>query len=151
MIRRLQPWELDAALPIARAFHAESGLGSDFDASHFMAGLENWSASGSLYLCASSPDGRLSNVHGCLCGILAPHFMTGEVLANELFWFILPEHRGGKDAIRMLDDFEAWAREHGATHLIMASFARGTPETVNRLYQRRGFDPIETHHLKPLN
>lgn len=145
--RQLFSWELDDLELIAKAFHAEAGLGGVFS-------VENWrNHISALYLSGSLGafgvfDG--GNLVGALVGQISPHTMTSEVIASELFWYILPLHRGGASGIRLLDEFESWAKAAGATIIIMANLEQGA-DKLERLYSKRGYKQIETHHLKWLS
>lgn len=66
--------------------------------------------------------------------------------AKETVWYIDPSARG-RGAIRMLDAYEAWAREEGCTTIGMASLATND---VSGIYLRRGYRPAETHFTKAL-
>ena len=148
MIRTIHPWALEDLVPIAEAFQAEAGLGSEFDAAHFMAGLHGFSATGRLFAVGSYEGEMLT---GALVGILAPQLMCPVMLAQELFWYVLPEHRKSSHALRMVQAFEAWAHDRGAFACVMATFHRSDPgERLPAVFARRGYDAIETHHFKPL-
>lgn len=64
--------------------------------------------------------------------------------AKETVWYVAEAHRG-RGAVRMLDAYEAWAKEQGCVAIGMASLASND---VSPLYERRGYAPAETHFLK---
>lgn len=66
--------------------------------------------------------------------------------AKETVWFVDAQHRG-RGTLRMLDSYEAWARERGCTMIGMASLAT---HDVSAIYGRRGYAPAETHFVKAL-
>lgn len=148
MIRRLQPWEISDIIPVAKAFYEQTKLGSPFDEHFFAENLHTLSAQGRLFVSAKVSNGAIV---GSLVGMLVLNMMSGELMAQELFWYVMPEHRGGIDGIRMLADFEKWASEVCATQIIMANFhLEQTSDPVAALYEKRGFTSIETHHIKPI-
>lgn len=69
-------------------------------------------------------------------------------MAKESLWWIDPAHRGGTAAIRMLNAYEAWARDQKCTFVAMAEM--GADTSVATLYQRRGYKVAETHYLKAI-
>lgn len=83
---------------------------------------------------------------GLLMASAAEHPFGAGLVAKETVWFIRPEARG-RSATKMLDAYEAWAREQGCVAVGMASLASND---VSRLYERRGFVATETHFLKTL-
>ncbi len=68
-------------------------------------------------------------------------------LACETVWWIDPAHRGSA-APRMLDRYEAWARE--ARYAFAGMAGMGDDPEVAKLYRRRGYRAAETHFLKAL-
>lgn len=83
---------------------------------------------------------------GVLAARAFDHPLGAGTWAKESIWYIAPDGRGC-GALRMLDAYEAWAREQGCTVIGMASLA---VNDVSRLYARRGYEPVETHFIKAL-
>jgi predicted N-acetyltransferase YhbS len=59
-------------------------------------------------------------------------------------------HRSGGIGEALLEAGEAWAREHGASTMVVRS--RITRERAHRFYERHGYAPVKTSHVfeKPL-
>lgn len=83
---------------------------------------------------------------GVLMARAFEHPFGAGLWAKETVWYIAPTARG-RSALRMLDAYEAWAREQGCVTIGMASLATND---VSGLYERRGYAPVETHFLKAL-
>jgi hypothetical protein len=143
MIRRLQPWELEDALPLARAFHAETGIGGAFCPERFLATIQAPNA----VVVGYWHNGTLV---GLLAGVIAPHFITTDILAQESMWFCVPDHRG-LESLKMFKAFEQWAAEKGATAISMVSLERLSPPSVEKFYLKRGYAKVEAHYLKFLS
>ena len=77
-------------------------------------------------------------VYGLVSGIVALHPRTGELQAHKTAWFV--KHRTRGAYFVLLRAFERWAKEKGATRLIVAS------QTVrgNDFLERVGYAPLET-------
>lgn len=88
---------------------------------------------------------------GTLVGLLAlvvgPHPLTGEVVAEELAWWVAPVARYGRVGLRLLRAAEAWARDQGVVWLTLADPL--ALDTVGR-YARFGYTAIETRSIKRL-
>lgn len=84
---------------------------------------------------------------GVLMAVAFEHPFGPVWLAKETVWFIDPTHRGSA-AVRMLDAYEAWAKEQRCVFVGMAGM--GGDPVVAKLYQRRGYGVAETHFLKAL-
>lgn len=81
---------------------------------------------------------------GILMAVAFDHPFGAGRWAKETVWFVAEAHRG-RGAVRMLDAYEAWAKEQGCVVIGMASLASND---VSALYERRGYAPAETHFLK---
>lgn len=80
---------------------------------------------------------------GAIGATLTQHpFNAGHVVAQELFWW-----SEGRDGLALLGALEAHCTEH-ADSLIMITLEAVKPETVGRLYERRGFVPLERSFIK---
>jgi GNAT superfamily N-acetyltransferase len=90
-------------------------------------------------------DGRLV---GGLGAILFPDPNDGELVANELFWFVSKEHRG--QGLKLLEVFEGWAADFNVKRVSMVHLENLSPKALNRLYRSRGYRVVETHYFKEL-
>ncbi len=91
-----------------------------------------------IFLVAGEP------VAGFLCGVLTPHYFTGEPTAFKTAWYATPGARGL--GAHLLRAFEAWAKAKGARRLIVA----GRQERTLALLGRLGYAPLETVTSKDL-
>jgi len=91
-----------------------------------------------VFLVAGEP------VAGFLCGVIAPHYFTGEPTAFKTAWYALPAARGL--GAHLLRAFESWAKAKGARRLIVA----GRQERTLALLSRLGYAPLETVYSKDL-
>lgn len=75
---------------------------------------------------------RGDQVLGGFFGVLLRVFWCDALLAKDMGWWVRSSARGGAAAILLLNDFEAWARGHGAT---MAGIAQSGVENIERTGQ----------------
>ena len=80
---------------------------------------------------------------GAIGGITFQHYITGQIVAQELFWWVEPEARG--DGLRLLTALEDWASAR-AESLSMIALEHFKP--VGPLYERRGYMRMETMYMK---
>lgn len=85
-------------------------------------------------------------VAGLLMAGIFDHPFGAGLCANETVWFIA-ENARGRGSLKMLDAYEAWAKEQGCAVICMASLAIND---VSQIYTRRGYAPVETHFMKAL-
>jgi hypothetical protein len=81
---------------------------------------------------------------GFLCGLVVPHYFTGEPTAFKTAWYVVPGVRGL--GAHLLRAFEAWAKAKGARRIIVA----GRQERTLTLLGRLGYAPLETVTSKDL-
>jgi len=86
-------------------------------------------------------EGVLVGMIGIVCTL---HFLSGEMYAGEVFWWVTPGQRG--DGVRLLRAAESWAIQHGAKTLQMIA----PTERVGQFYDRMGFARMETSYQKEL-
>ncbi len=136
MIRRATGEDLGQAVAFAKAFHAESvhaWIPTDDEAlTVWMAGLIE---GGAVFL---SDEGIIGGV------ILPLYFNPSYRIAAELFWWAPKEGRALREA------YEAWAKEQGAFISQFSGQRNERAETVEKLFRRAGYTPVETGYMKRL-
>jgi GNAT superfamily N-acetyltransferase len=91
------------------------------------------------------------DTHGTV-GILAA--TTGEILFNreklaqEILWWIDPEHRKSRHGLELLKAYEYWAHKIGCTAIQMSSLYDPARHTLDKLYTKRGFTQTEQAYIK---
>lgn len=86
-----------------------------------------------------------NQVTGMIGLLVYEHPFTGELYAQELFWWVEPEHRG-RDGLRLLKRGEEWAASAGAVQVYMVA---PTPK-LGRLYKRLGYGYLEAGYQKAI-
>lgn len=134
MIRRAGIGDLSAALAFAKAFHAESVHADipvdDDDLTVFMAGLIE---GGAVFL----------SDHGIIGGLMVPvYFNRSAAFAVELFWW------APQDGAALRKAFEEWAAESGALKIQFSGQVNDRSPTIDKLFRRAGYTPVETGYLK---
>lgn len=86
---------------------------------------------------------------GVLLGYVFPYiFNTNVKIAQELAFYVEPEYRNTRLAMRLYREYEAKARDLGATKITMALLEASNPDKVDRLYRKLGFKPVEHIYIK---
>ncbi len=138
LVRRGTPDDVARFVELGMRFYAEEGNReacprqlARFVISHACGGDR-------IFLVSGEP------VAGFLCGVIAPHYFTGELTAFKTAWYALPAARGL--GAHLLRAFESWAKAMGARRLIVA----GRQERTLALLSRLGYAPLETVYSKDL-
>lgn len=86
---------------------------------------------------------------GAIAGVLYENVFDGELCASELFWYIWPGAQKGAGTA-LLEAFEEWAKDRGATRVTMAYMLHNMPERLAAFYEKRGYRPFETHYVRSI-
>jgi GNAT superfamily N-acetyltransferase len=115
MIRYANLSDLPALITLGRKMHAESPRFSKFafDA-------ETWAAT--LERLIDSDDGFVmvavfeNHIIGMMVGLCSQWWFSRDRTATDLALFVVPEHRGGMSAVRLLSAFRGWCAARGVDH-----------------------------------
>lgn len=89
-------------------------------------------------------------VIGAVGGIVYPLFFSGDLVAQELFWWVDPDSRMSEASKLLYNELEAWAKDRGAVALSMIAIENGKAERVGNIYKRKGFIPTEHAYVRGL-
>lgn len=90
-------------------------------------------------------------VVGMAAALAYPCWFDAEHLtAQELFWWVEPDFRGGALGAGLRKGLEDWAREKGCKTMEMGALETLRPEALEALYERMGYDPKERIFCKRL-
>lgn len=148
MIRHAKVGDLDACLWMAREFFNESGFSAETE-------FDGPSMRSTLLGMIQNPDAALlvaGDEPFAMAGALAyPHyFNVRQKAAQELFWWVRPDKRGGPAGVRLLRELESWARAKGCTTLTMICLPALKESPAERVYQRSGYRAAERGYIKGL-
>ncbi len=87
---------------------------------------------------------------GSIAGIINPWLLDKRALTlQELWFYILKEHRNSRLAKAALKAFEAYGKHGGATHCIMATHLNSR-RALERFYKMSGYRHLEHHYIREL-
>lgn len=148
MIHQLKAEELSLTREPAYAFFSESGIDGIINFPHF---CQTWAKFIELDIGAIfvyiDPETRTTGIIGGLC---TPCTMTGDLNAQETFWWVEPRLRGSAIGVRLLKQWEKWAIGKGAKRIFVGNLWKLNNSTMRHLYARLGYTPTEVHYIKPL-
>jgi GNAT superfamily N-acetyltransferase len=87
-------------------------------------------------------DGELIGMLG-LAALL--HILTGRPYADEIVWWVEPEHRKTRAAYYLLGAGEEWARQNNLSVLKMVAPAGSA---IGKFYESRGYELVESAYQK---
>jgi len=93
---------------------------------------------------------------GELIGITAAiaypmYFNPAKLVAQELWWYIKPDARGGTASKLLFQEIEKWGMSKQAAAMFMVALDNDRVDTMVKLYGRLGYTPTERAFVKGLN
>jgi GNAT superfamily N-acetyltransferase len=148
LVRPATHEDVDACLPMARRFYDESGMADmiGFDSDSALMTLRHLidDENAALFV-ACKGDERIG-----MAGALAypMYFNIRQKAAQEMFWWVSPEHRGGTAGVRLMQSMERWAASLGCQTMTMVCLPIDGP--AESIYQRMGYRPLERNFVRRL-
>lgn len=136
MIRRATLDDVATACEFATRFHSQS---VHADVPVVAEALEGWMAGliegGAVFL----------SDEGIIGGVIVPFYWNPDAkMAVELFWWAPKEGQ----ALRLA--FEAWAKDQGALRIVFSGQVNERHATIDRIFRRAGYRPVEVGYTKGL-
>ena len=145
-IKPMCRFSLRKVAPAAKEFYESSQFLRKFDLERFIALWKNAIEGEQGTIIAAFDDGEFI---GAISGMLYPEAYSGELIAQEFFWFVRPGHRG-LAGMRLYKAFEQWAKQKGCAEIRMGHLADLMPEKVAMTYKRLGYVEVERNFAKRL-
>jgi hypothetical protein len=128
-------------------FHNEFHLPGSFDVNTF---IDNWTKFINANIGAIWKLILNEEVAGYFGGMIVPDINDAQLVAQETFWYVKPEHRRSARGLSLLLNFENWAEAMGAKRIIMTHLCNQYSDALRTLYLRRGYTPLEINYVKEL-
>ncbi len=145
MVRALTVEELPKAAAMGSLFMQEGAMPGRFISDVFVARWTTLLNMGIGFMLGLFSEDKLSGVFGA---IVSEDLNDGDLVANEMFWFVRPEERGR--GFSLLLAYEEEAKKRGAKRCSMVHLLSLQPERLSEIYKKRGYRPIETSYFKEL-
>jgi len=149
MVRDATAEDEDAVLEMARQFVAFAPYSDTFTTTDEELRLTIKHFIETTKAFVAEVDGK---VVGMLCAVLTPvWYAPSHKAAVELVWWVDPAHRKGMSGIRLVQAFEKWAKEQGASMVSMSNLEVDDNGLVANMLNRFGYRMSEQTHSKRIN
>lgn len=146
-IREARQGDGEALVAMGHAFFAEAGYGDEFEFDENSFGESCFLLARAGLLLIVEQD---SQVIGMAAVDIAPAFWNRKVLlAREVFWYLVPEHRKGAGRL-VLPVLEAVAKSHGAVLMDVVAEEGKRSKALGRLYTAGSYSLAENVFRKRL-
>lgn len=142
IFRELTCAEVPLMIPIGEAFFREKvgHLPGKFDPTHFCSSWHSLLTSGVGLVVGAFEGGTLVGVCG---GYVVANPLTSDLELLEAFLYLVPEARRGANARTLIREFEVAGRRRNAVRGYLIHLADVLGPSVERLYRRDGYRPLE--------
>jgi GNAT superfamily N-acetyltransferase len=83
-----------------------------------------------------------SGIDGIYIGMLVQQFFTFEITAMDVLFYVRPERRGSRAAVRLFRAFKAWAKASGAKAIQVGTMNGIAPARTAKFYRGMGLTEI---------
>jgi len=144
-ISLLEEGEYAKVTHLARGFCSNEASFLGFNGAHFKSQCNALHSAGMLRCLVLKNNDKLT---GMLAFMIAPTLVNTDVVATELAWYVLPEHRGDRKSLYLLDKYLEIALEEGCKYATMVHLQDSMPEALKKLYEKKGFVLLEQQYVK---
>lgn len=91
-----------------------------------------------------------NQIVGFISGIVHEYFFSNRKRVSDLGFFVLPEYRGSRVALKLVKLLEAWAIEKKVNELHLGQTTGLDIDKTKRFYERLGFNTVGFNTVKHL-
>lgn len=87
---------------------------------------------------------------GFISGLFSEYFFSNRKQVSDLGFFVLPEFRGSRAALKLVKSLENWAKEMGADDLHLGQTTAVEMDKTRQFYERLGYKTVGFNTVKHL-
>jgi len=91
-----------------------------------------------------------NKIIGFLAGVKGPYFFSARMRICDIGFYVVPEHRGSRAAIRLLAALENWAEENNIVDVCIGQTTAVNMEKTQQFYNRLGYKTVGFNTVKHL-
>ena len=133
-----------------RKMHAESAAHRDMSLNTGKLGQQLLAALQYSHLVFLRVAIRGDEIIGVFFGLLETPFFSNDIIARDLLWFVRKDKRGSVFGIRLLREFERWAKENGASKIMLGQSTGVRIDETRKLYERLGYEVVGVNTVKEI-
>lgn len=89
-------------------------------------------------------------VVGALVAMASPVPINSFIFAQEIMFWLDPDHRNGKTSPKLIDAYVEWSKAVGCDFVRLSTLDELLESRVGVLFKRKGFKSVETAYIKEL-
>ena len=92
-------------------------------------------------------DGKIA---GSIGGVAHKYFFSSRLRVSDLGFYVEPEYRGSRAAIKLVRALESWAKERGIEDIYLGQTTGIEVEKTQQFYERLGYKIVGVNAIKHL-
>lgn len=91
-----------------------------------------------------------NRIVGFISGLAHEYFFSNRKRASDLGFFVLPEYRGSRAALKLIKSLEIWAKEMNVDELYLGQTTAVDIDKTRQFYERLGYKTVGFNTVKHL-
>ena len=91
-----------------------------------------------------------NKIIGFLAGVKGPYFFSTKMRVSDIGFYVNPNHRGSRAAIKLLAKLEDWARDNNINDVCIGQTTAVNMEKTQQFYNRLGYKTVGFNTIKHL-
>lgn len=149
-VRVATPEDMPSYMDLAAAFVATTPISHivPFNRDSTSTFVQNSLDNPDMLILVAEDDGQIIGITAAMTYPM--YFNPDKLVAQELWWYLTPEARGGPASKMLFQTIEKWAKAKGAEAMFMIALADARVDTLAKVYKRSGYVPVERSYVKGL-
>lgn len=137
-IRHLEKSDVKLVVDLIHRLHAESNFSEVlFDKAHCAVNVEQWINHNGYYVQGAFDSNK--NIFAVYAGYITQYYFSKDLVAHDFLMYVEPERRGGYTIVRLVKNFESWAKSMGAKEIRPGTSTGIKSEMSKKLYEALGY------------
>jgi GNAT superfamily N-acetyltransferase len=143
--------DLPRYMDLAKAFVATTPVNHliPFDRDSTAAFVESALDNENMAVLVAEEDDKIVGITAAI--VYPMYFNPSKLVAQELWWYIKPDARGGTASKLLFQEIEKWGKSKQAEAMFMIALDNDRVTTMAKMYGRLGYAPTERVFVKGLN
>lgn len=137
---RVTPDRIDECIELGARMHAESAFSFlDYNRNKLREMVQFYIESPNHFANMKLQNGE---VVGMLFGYVSEYYFGRDKIACDILWYVAPEHRGSTIGVRLLKEFEEWARLKGVKEVCIGISTNVDTGKTGNMLERLNFNHV---------
>lgn len=137
-IRDIEKSDVKLVVDLIYRLHAESSFSEAlFDKAHCTVNVEQWINHDAYYAQGAFDSNK--NIFAVYAGYITQYYFSKDLVAHDFLMYVEPERRGGYTIVRLVKNFESWAKSMGAKEIRPGTSTGIKSEMSKKLYEALGY------------